>query len=81
MIPLHFCFLAVDTWIYDIEVSAQIYDGILIWLNFFNYMTLHKVGVGIEVIIYGLGFLISLTHMKRVIFDVEGWTPFACYLV
>ena len=81
MIPIHFLLLFVDFVVYNIEISILLADFFMIWLNFYNYMTLNKITCGIESILYVIIFLVSLTHMKRVVFDQEEWLTLFFYIV
>lgn len=74
-------FLITDFWIFNFEISSIVFEVIFLWLNFYNYMTLNKIVVGIEVALYALAVLIALSHFKRVFFDIESWAPMWMYLV
>jgi hypothetical protein len=76
----HVCFLITDCWIYAFEISAIIFDLAFLWLNFYNYMTLNKIVIGIQLGLYALAVLIALTHFKRVAVDTEYWAPLWVYL-
>ena len=85
LIPVHIFLLFTDIFIYDFEISSIIFDVIFLWLNFYNFMTINKIVLGIEVLLYGIAVLIALTHMKRVMFEVDSISPklmyFTQYLV
>lgn len=81
MIPLHVFFLFTDIYFYEIEIGAIIFDVILLWMNFYNYMTLNKIVCGIEAVTYAFVFVIALTHMKRVLFEIDTWTPMWMYFL
>jgi len=69
MTILHICFILSDVFVYHIELSILIADIILLWFDFYNYMLLNKVTVLIEVVIHALIFVVSLTHLQRVILE------------
>lgn len=77
----HLVFILTDFFIYDIEISAIVFDVIFLWLNFYNYMTLNKIVIGIQVALYALAVLIAMTHIKRVFFDIDYWTPLVVYII
>lgn len=47
MMPIHFIFVLTDIYVFDFEISAMIFDGIYLWMSFYNYMTLNKIMVGV----------------------------------
>ena len=79
--PVHFVFLFVDFIIYEIEIAAMLVDFFMIWLNFYNYMTLNKITCGIECGIYIITVLFGLTHFKRVLLEQPYWLPLIFYVI
>ena len=61
MLPFHALFIVTDIFIYEVHVFAILMDSLLLWLDFFNYMTLNKIFVGVEI---GAHFLISVIALS-----------------
>jgi len=67
MIFVHLAFLLfIDNYFYGFELMTYIWDFILVWFNFYNYMTLNKLIVGAQVVVQIMGTFIALTHFQRV---------------
>ena len=81
MMPVHLVFLVTDIFVYDFELFAILFDVVFLWLNFYNYMTLNKITVIIELVAYALAVVIALTHLTRVMFDQPEWTPLFIYIL
>ena len=75
MFICHVPFLISDIYVFGFEISAVVFDVVFLWLNFYNYMTLNKITVCIQVGLYGLAALMATSHIKRVFIDTEAWTP------
>ena len=76
--PPHLIFLFFDIYLYEYEVPAIIFDFVMLWANYYNFMTMVKPTIGAEIFGYLLGTFVSLTHIKRVLFEAEWWlTTFA----
>lgn len=67
---IHFCFLMSDIFIYG-DILMSIIDAILTWLDFYNYMILNKITIGIEIIIHILVCLNSITHIQAGLQDED----------
>ena len=64
LILVHILLLfGADIFIFDWETSVMVADSILLWLNFYNYMTLNKISCGINAAIYPILTIVALTHM------------------
>mgnify|MGYP006893287259 CR=1 FL=1 len=81
LLPVHFIFLITDWFIYEIEIAALVFDLLFLWLCFFNYRTLNKIMVGVQCALYPIAFLIALTHLKRVVTEIDSWPPILLYLI
>lgn len=81
LIPFHVVAFFVDFIIYDYEIFSILFEMLFIWMNYYNYMTLNKLIIGAEVLTYALCFVISLTHAKRVLYDINTWTPMWFFMV
>jgi len=66
---------------YEFEIVAIIFDALMIWANFYNFMQLTKPTIGAECLAYLLGTFVSLTHLKRVLYDAEWWLTTFCFFV
>lgn len=62
MFPVHAFFIVSDFLVYDVHIFAIILDSVLLWLDFYNFMTLNKLMVGIELGLHGLISVIALSH-------------------
>ena len=82
MFVLHiFLLLAFDIYVYDIEIMAIIADGILIYLNYLNYMNLNKMFIIGQGIIMAMSSFVALTHFERVFFaDNFSWFVLLSYI-
>lgn len=58
---------------YELEIPAIIFDALMLWANYYNFMLLSKATIGAEAAGYILATFVSLTHIKRVLFDAEWW--------
>ena len=61
MLPVHAMFIVSDIFIYEVHVFAILVDSFLLWLDFFNYMTLNKIFVGVELGAHVLVSVIALS--------------------
>tara|TARA_B110000285_G_C15094466_1_gene601088 strand:+ start:159 stop:362 length:204 start_codon:yes stop_codon:yes gene_type:complete len=64
---------------YNLEIPAIIFDAVMIYANFYNYMVLSKPTIGAEIGLYVLATFVSLTHIKRVLFEAEWWLTTFCF--
>ena len=71
MMPVHIGLLFVDFIIYNFEIPIIIVDMMFVWLNFVNYMTLNKIMIFVELVLYFLASFTSLSHTKRVFIDQD----------
>ena len=60
-IHIAFLFLA-DFYAYNIEIMLIIAEIFLIWLDYYNFMTLNKITVLIEIGLQGFIIIVSLSH-------------------
>ena len=60
MLPVHALFIVSDIFIYEVHIFAILMDSMLLWLDFFNYMTLNKIFVGVELGAHGLISVMAL---------------------
>ena len=66
MFFIHIAFLIIaDFYAYNIEIMLIIADIILIWLDYFNFMTLKKITIIVECSLQGLIIVVSLSHAQR----------------
>ena len=79
LMPIHFSLLFSDVLIYNIEIMAIVVDAILTWMSYLNFMTLNKITIGMQCAVYLIGFLMALSHIKRVLLDVPTWLPIIFY--
>lgn len=78
--PVHIIFIFFDIYLYNFEIPAIILDVTMLYANFYNYMILSKITCGAEAGGYVLATFVSLTHIKRVLFEAEWWlTTFAFF--
>jgi hypothetical protein len=60
---IHLAFLILaDFYAYNIEVLLIIVDIALIWLDYYNFMTLKKITILVECGLQGLVVIVSLSH-------------------
>ena len=60
---IHIVFLLLaDFYAYNIEILLIIADIVLIWLDYYNFMTLKKITILIGSGLQGLVVIISLSH-------------------
>ena len=68
MFFIHIAFLIIaDFYAYNIEIMLIIADIILIWLDYFNFMTLKKITIIVECSLQGLIIVVSLSHAQRLL--------------
>jgi len=79
--PMHALFILTDIYIYEIEIGAIIFDALFLWMSFYNYMTLNKIICGIQAAFYAVAMLVALTHLKRIITEIDTWGPFILYFL
>jgi hypothetical protein len=77
--PAHIIFLFFDIYMYNLEIPAIIFDAVMLYANFYNYMVLSKPTIGAEIGLYVLATFVSLTHIKRVLFEAEWWSTTFCF--
>ena len=69
MLPLHVFFLiALDLYVYDIEIMAIIAETMLVYLDYQNYMSLNKMFMLAEITLMTMSSFVALTHFERVFF-------------
>ena len=56
-------------------------DLLFVWFSYYNYMVLRKLYVGIQAGLYLVGSVIALSHLKRVLTDVDTWLPTILYFL
>lgn len=66
----HLLFLISDIFIFG-EVLMIIIDSLLLWFDFYNFMVMNKICIGIEAIIHLLIPLVALTHIQRGLQDPD----------
>jgi hypothetical protein len=83
MLPLHvFLLLALDIYIYDIEIMAIIAEVTLIYLDYLNYMNLNKMFMFGQIIIMAMCSFVALTHFERVFLaDSFNWLLIISYVL
>ncbi len=82
MAPIHIVLLLFfDCYMYEFEIPAIVFDLIMLWCNYYNYMTLFKLTCGIEAGLYVLGAFISITHINRVFFDTDSWAVMFLFFI
>jgi hypothetical protein len=70
MFFIHLAFLFVaDFYAYNIEIMLIIADIALIWLDYYNFMTLKKLTIIIECSLQGLVIIVSFSHAQRLFTD------------
>jgi len=63
MFFIHIAFLVLaDFYAYNIEIMLIIADITLIWLDYYNFMTLKKLTIIIECCLQGLVIFVSFSH-------------------
>lgn len=81
LLPLHLGLIFSDVVVYNIEVMAIVMDTLLTWLCYLNFMTLNKITIGMQMVVYLITILMALSHIKRVLLDVPAWLPIIFYFV
>jgi hypothetical protein len=79
--PIHLALIGVDIYIYDIQILSIFINFIFIWLDFYNYMTLYKVTIIIEIVCLILTTLIAISHFQRLILENFDWIVFLTYFI
>jgi hypothetical protein len=79
--PPHLIFLFFDIYMYEFEIPAIIFDVVMIYANFYNFRTMTKATIGAECVAYLIGTFVSLTHLKRVLYEAEWWLTTICFFV
>ena len=81
MAPIHALFIISDFLVYDVHIFAIILDCALLWLDFYNYMTLNKLMVFVEIASHGLISVIALSHCQRVFIDSPNFYLIVVYVI
>ena len=74
-------FILADIIAYDVEVILIIADFILIWLDYYNFMTLNKLTVLIEIVFQFGVSVISISHIQRLFQDDATWISIFFYIL
>jgi hypothetical protein len=56
----------IDIFIHNWDIIIMVGDAILLWLNFYNYMTLSKIACAFNVVVYFMFTIIAFTHIERI---------------
>jgi hypothetical protein len=68
MLPIHVIMLILcDIFAYKVEVMSIVADIGFIWLDYFNYITLHKVFCLLEIFGLLLNTLVAMSHIQRIV--------------
>ena len=84
MFGIHIVLLMMDIFVYKWDIMHMIMDFIFLWFNFFNYMTLNKIFIGIHLALLAFIILVSLMNIQYIIekaADNQDWTPLIVYCV
>lgn len=81
LLPIHVLLVLSDVFVFNFEIAAVLFDLLFVWFSYYNYMLLKKLYVGIQAGLYLVGTLIAMSHLKRVLTDVETWAPTIVYFV
>ena len=76
-----FCLCIVDVYIHEWEIIIMVADTILLWFNFYNYMTVNKITSGINAVLYGVFTLVAWTHLQRILFGDESWSVILFFFI
>jgi len=60
--PIHFGLVFVDIFAYKVEVVVLLADLAFLWFNFYNYMTLNKLIIGIHLALLVLLAVVAISH-------------------
>ena len=76
LIPFHVVFIICNFVFFDFEILALIFDTILLWLSYYNYMTLNKITIIVHLILLVIAILLSISHIERVVTEASLLTIF-----
>ena len=65
--PLQVFLVLCDIFIYEFEIPILVMDMVMLWLCFYNYMTLNKITIAFQILGYILATFMSFSHLERVI--------------
>lgn len=82
MAPFHAFFLVYnDIYMYRFEISAMLVDALCIWFDYFNYMTLNKLFMVLQVSLMGIASLIAfITQFQSVFFRNPQFDVIICFV-
>ena len=82
MFFVHLIFLLLaDFYIYNLEILIIIADIILIWLDYYNFMTLKKITVLIGCGLQAIIVLVSVSHIQRILSGDLDWLLIIFYFL
>ena len=81
MLPFEvFLLIYCDIYIYTFYILSIIFDSLLIWLCFFNYMTLNKFFCIGHVFIIFMQPLMAISRVQDILISSHSWTYTLCFL-
>lgn len=83
LIPTHlFQLIVCDMYVYNFEVLSIVFNVLLLWLDYVNFMTLNKMSCFLQIGLLYLSTFVALSHAQRVFMnDPYNGTLIFCYIL
>ena len=61
-----FLLTVIDIFIHNWDIVIMVGDAILLWLNYYSYMTLNKLACAVNIVVYVMFSVIAVSHIERI---------------
>lgn len=76
-----FLLTVIDIFIHNWDIVIMVGDAILLWLNYYSYMTLNKLACAVNIVVYVMFSVIAVSHIERIFSGELDWKIIVTYFL